>query len=110
MAAGFRFVCSGCDHNIEAWDEGNPYYINENGKKQYAYHPDVLRNRCIGNDSPHLCLSCGHEFMVDSEVPIAACPKCKVGKIVDTMELSGKACPYCKRGVFVVDPGWRPIS
>ena len=24
MAAGFRFVCSGCDHNIEAWDEGNP--------------------------------------------------------------------------------------
>ena len=110
MAAGFRFVCSGCDHNIEAWDEGNPYYINANGKKQYAYHPDVLRNRCIGNDSPHLCLSCGHEFMVDSEVPIAACPKCKAGKIVDTMELSGKACPYCKRGVFVVDPGWRPIS
>ena len=26
--------------SIEAWDEGNPYYINEDGKKQYAYHPD----------------------------------------------------------------------
>ena len=54
MAAGFRFVCSGCDHSVESWDDGNPYYVNEDGKKQYAYHPDPLRYRCIGNDSPNL--------------------------------------------------------
>ena len=93
-----------------SWDDGNPYYIDEDGKKQYAYHPSPLRNRCIGIDSPHLCLSCGHEFMVDSEAPIVACPKCKAREIVDTWTLSGKACPYCKTGVFVVDPEWHAIS
>ena len=110
MAEGVRFVCGGCDHSIEAWDDGNPYYIDEDGKKQYAYHPEPLRNRCIGIDSPHLCLSCGHEFVVDSEAPIVACPKCKAREIVDTWTLSGKACPYCKTGVFVVDPEWHAIS
>ena len=48
--------------------------------------------------------------MVDSEAPIVACPKCKAREIVDTWELSGKACPYCKTGVFVVDPEWYAIS
>ncbi len=27
MVQGFRFVCDKCDHNIVAWDDGNPYYI-----------------------------------------------------------------------------------
>ena len=66
VAQGFRFVCGGCAHTIEAWDEGNPYYIDDDGKKQYAYHPSDKRDLCIGNDSPHLCLSYGHEFMPDS--------------------------------------------
>ena len=48
--------------------------------------------------------------MVDSEAPITTCPKCKSSEIVDTMELDGKSCPYCKDGVFRVDPGWGPIS
>ena len=38
--------------------------------------------------------------MVDSEAPITTCPKCKSSEIVDTMELEGKSCPYCKEGVF----------
>ena len=25
---------------IEAWSDGNPYYIDDAGDKQYAYHPD----------------------------------------------------------------------
>ncbi len=111
MAQGFRFACSGCDRTIEAWDDGNPYYLDEDGKKHYAYHPrhDLLE-RCIGNDTPHLCLSCGHQFQVDSQSPIAACPKCSAEEIVNTLKLTDRACPYCKTGVFVVDPGWMPIS
>ena len=109
MAAGISFVCRGCDKTIEAWDDGNPYYM-EDGQKRYAYHPNHdLLDLCIGNDSPHLCLSCGHQFMVDSNAPITVCPECKARKIVCTMKLDGKACPYCKKGVFV-DSGWYAIS
>ena len=100
VAQSFQFVCGGCAHTIEAWDEGNPYYIDDDGKKQYAYHPSDKRDLCIGNDSPHLCLSCKKEFMADSEAPITACPKCKSSEIVDKMELARKSCPYCKAGVF----------
>ena len=89
MASGMRFVCRGCDKSIEAWDDGNPYYM-ENGRKQYAYHPGSLLELCIGNDSPHLCLSCGHEFMVDSNARITECPQCKAHLIVCTTMLDGK--------------------
>ena len=48
MGQGFRFVCNSCDHAIEAWDDGNPYYfesvITKTGvtqKKKYAYHPSA---------------------------------------------------------------------
>ncbi len=106
MAQGFRFVCGKCDHTIEAWDDGNPYYFDDDGKKKYAYHPnDELLKRCIGNDAEHLCLSCEKEFMVDLEAPITACPKCKSSEIVRKMELAGKSCPYCKEGVFRCELG-----
>ena len=117
MAQGFRFVCNSCDHTIEAWDDGNPYYfesvITKTGvtqKKKYAYHPSAERDQCVGNDSPHLCLACGKDFMVDSEAPITACPKCQSNEITDTMELGGKPCPYCHTGAFGVDPGFHVIS
>ena len=117
MAQGVRFVCNSCDHAIEAWDDGNPYYfesvITKTGvtqKKKYAYHPSAKFDQCVGNDSPHLCLACGKNFMVDSEAPIAACPKCQSNKITDTMELGGKTCPYCHTGVFDNDPGFDAIS
>ena len=118
MAQGVRFICGKCDRTIEAWDDGNPYYfesvITKAGevkqKKKYAYHPSHEFDLCIGNDSPHLCLSCGKEFMVDSEAPITACQKCKSSEIVDTMELAGKSCPSYKTGVFDVDPSWSQIS
>ena len=91
MAQGFRFVCGKCDHTIVAWNDGNPYYfesvITKTGKvkqkKKSAYHPNhELLERCVGNDAEHLCLSCKKEFMVDSQVPITTCPKCKSSKIV----------------------------
>ncbi len=54
MALGLRFVCDPCGHAIDAWDEGNPYYFDENGTKRYAYQPCRERDLCIGVESPHL--------------------------------------------------------
>ena len=118
MAQGFRFVCGKCDHTIVAWDDGNPYYFDETvitnpgvkQKKIYAYHQSSEFDRCVGNDSPHLCLSCGKEFMVDSEAPITARPKCTASEIVDTWSLGGKPCPYCHTGAFDEETGFHPIS
>lgn len=111
MAQGIRFVCSHCSRGIVAWSDGNPYFINAKGEKEYAYHPDHERlERCIGNDSPHLCLGCGEGFMVDSEAPISVCPKCGTSEIADTYRLAGCGCPFCKVGTFAQDPNFFAIS
>jgi DNA-directed RNA polymerase subunit RPC12/RpoP len=111
MAQAQRFVCDNCGHAVEAWSDGNPYYIDEAGAKQYAYHPDHERlARCVGNDSPHHCLECAAEFNVDSRAPIAACPSCGADEIIDSYELNGCRCPYCKAGTFAADPEFRCIS
>ena len=98
MAEGLRFVCDSCSKAIEAWDDGNPYYFDESGAKQYAYHPSAERQLCVGNDSPHLCLDCGHEFNVDSNAPSSTCEKCGSTSIVDSFRLEGRVCPECKVG------------
>lgn len=64
MADAKRFVCGSCRRVIEAWSDGNPYYLDRDGQKHYAYHPNHERlDRCIGNDLPHLCLACGEKFV-----------------------------------------------
>jgi predicted RNA-binding Zn-ribbon protein involved in translation (DUF1610 family) len=111
MAQGIKLVCNKCRKAIEAWDDGNPYYIEWDGTKHYAYHPDRENfERCIGNDDPHLCLSCGTEFMVDNLAPISRCPKCASEDICTTYHLDGKSCPFCTKGTFVRDPNYSCIS
>ncbi len=111
MAQGVRFICEKCGYAIEAWSDGNPYYLNANGVKQYAYHPDHDGlARCIGNDVPHICMSCGQEIMVDSRAPINSCPNCGKTELAQTFHLGGRRCPHCKAGVFVQDPDFNPIS
>jgi len=111
MAEGLRFVCSGCDHAIEVWSDGNPYYIDESGDKKYAYHPDHENlARCVGNDTPHLCLSCGEACKVDSRTPIRACPSCASDGLQPQFSLEGCRCPYCKQGSFEIDRGFYVIS
>lgn len=74
MVEAIRFICSECDKSIEARPDGNSYYLDENGQKQYAYHPDHKNlARCIGNDSPHLCLNCGEEFEFVSQCHSPTC-------------------------------------
>jgi DNA-directed RNA polymerase subunit RPC12/RpoP len=111
MARGILYACGVCHREIEAWSDGNPYFIDEDGQKHYAYHPDHERlAKCVGNDVPHLCLACGAEFMVDSRAPTSRCPKCSSESIRDIFELEGCACPYCKGGTFATDPGFSAIS
>ena len=51
MAAAIRIVCNGCKKSVEAWNDGNPYYLDEvTGEKRYADHPSEGFHRCIGND------------------------------------------------------------
>jgi DNA-directed RNA polymerase subunit RPC12/RpoP len=110
MAQCFRFVCDRCGDAIESWDEGKPYYVDDRGKKQYAYHPEPERELCVGVESPHLCLDCGDQFDVDSRDPVTTCPACTSPKIIDTFHLGGQTCPACKIGVFRIDPEFFCIS
>lgn len=111
MAQAILFECTSCDKSIESWSDGNPYYIDENGVKQYAYHPNMdALARCIGNDAPHICLGCGHEFMLDSLAPTTECPKCQSSNIKSDHDIEGEACPYCKKGVFEQDIYFFKIS
>jgi len=111
MAEALRFVCNSCGKAVESWSDGNPYYIDTLGNKQYAYHPDNERLAlCIGNDSPHICLGCGEEFNVDSISLASICPKCGSENITDTFELNGKTCPICKVGLFTLDRDFHCIS
>ena len=35
---GPKIVYDHCVSAIEAWDDGNPYFKNQDGEKEYAYH------------------------------------------------------------------------
>jgi len=110
MAEGRVFVCSSCAHAITAWDDGDPYYLDEQGEKRYAHHPDPARDRCVGIDESMLCLSCGAECMRDSRAPINACTQCASQTLIATWELDGVPCPRCKRGTYHIDPTSQMIS
>ncbi len=105
------FVCSGCGKCIKAWSDGNPYYIDSREQKRYVYHPDHENlARCVGNDVPHMCLSCGELFNVDSQQKTDHCPKCSSKTLSALIDLLGKACPLCHAGVFQKDLLHHPIS
>jgi hypothetical protein len=111
MAEARRFACTACGFDLVAWSDGNPYYRDERGKKQYAYHPDHENlARCVGNDVPHLCLGCGTEAKVDSARPRTSCRRCKSGTLVPTSELAGQPCPKCRKGIFEPDQRLHAIS
>ena len=111
MAECIRFVCSSCQKSIEAWSDGNPFYIDENGKKKYAYHPDHEElEKCIANDLPYLCLDCGQQVKIDSRKRTKNCPDCMSANVADTFSLEGVTCPMCDDGHFVRDSKFYCIS
>lgn len=100
MAEGKVFECSACSREVEAWDEGEPYYFDALGAKRYAFHPDPQRALCTGLDVSGLCLHCGAEIVYDTATPITRCPQCAADKVVEVWKLEGQQCPWCKAGVF----------
>ena len=110
MAERRTFRCDACRYAVEAWSDGNPYYV-ENGRKQYAHHPhhDALA-RCIGNDMPSICLACAASFTVDSNAPISTCPRCAESAIVALWRLEHRPCPKCHRGHLLNDSQSGAIS
>jgi predicted RNA-binding Zn-ribbon protein involved in translation (DUF1610 family) len=111
MAERRRFFCPACDFEIMAWSDGNPYYRDEKGEKQYAYHPDhEALERCIGNDVPHICLACAHRFRVDSNAPRTTCPACDGDAITPAFRLDGHSCPACHNASIRTDPDIAGIS
>lgn len=76
MAQGFVSRCTACPKEIEAWDEGHPYYVNYHGKKVYVYHPDHERARCTEVEIDVICLDCGKEARSDYANPRTKCSKC----------------------------------
>ncbi len=111
MAEGRTFICGHCRKSVQAWSDGNPYFIDEDGQKHHAYHPDHENlKKCIGNDLPHICLDCGHEFKSDSNSPATQCQQCTGHKLIPTFNLDGQTCPWCKQGVLEIDPTMWVIS
>jgi hypothetical protein len=105
MVDSRTFQCNQCYKTIEAQSDGNPYYMDSTGDKHYGYHPDHENlEKCIGNDTPHLCLSCSYEFKVDSRSPSVECKKCNSQNIADIYKLLGEKCPTCHKGSFRFDP------
>ena len=109
MAQSMIFQCVSCENCAEAWDDGDPYYIDLNRSLQgmprsrckvYVHHPSIPDQPLEGNDVPHLCLDCNHEFQVDTERPRETCTKCRSRNIVDAFLLEGRACPKCPDGSF----------
>jgi predicted RNA-binding Zn-ribbon protein involved in translation (DUF1610 family) len=111
MAEAVRFACPVCGEAVVAWSDGNPYYYGASGAKVYAYHPDhESLARCVGNDTPHLCLACGVETTVDSRAPRSACAACGEEHLVASFELEDQRRPACTTGRFVRDHDFFAVS
>lgn len=115
MAQGITFECTSCGNAVEAWDDGDPYYIDlkrsfrgvpRSRCKVYVYHPSIPDQPIEGVDVPHLCLDCNHGFRVDSERPRETCTKCRSRNIADACRLKGRSCPKCGRGSFEGSVSW----
>jgi hypothetical protein len=106
MASCLDIRCTHCDNTFASWSDGNPYYLDPERMltrprsrcKVYVYHPHHPEHPIVGNDVPHLCLSCNHEFMVDTEKPRSTCTKCRSTNIAETDECDGQVCPKCREG------------
>lgn len=101
MAVGLQMSCTECDFTIEAWSDGNPYYLDAKGVKRYAYHPSDELHLCTDVDTPHICLQCAHTFEVDSASPVHACPKCASEEISELWDLLNRRCPSCHKGDLI---------
>jgi len=45
MAYSKIFTCNHCDFSLSAWDEGNPYMTDNEGKRHFFYHPEDAQGK-----------------------------------------------------------------
>ena len=90
MAFGRRVVCTICARDFFAWDAGDPYYLNEAGRKIYPALPSAELHRCDETDTAILCLNCGTDGVSDSAVPATQCRRCGSSEIHGTGDLEGR--------------------
>ena len=133
MSACFEFRCPACGFEIEAWDSGNPYIIDDDGLRHFFYHPaesDVIepvvaRSRWAAGKSaleieaelPNhvgcmedvICLECAATAQVDYDECNRRCATCG-SETHRILELGGKRCPKCKQGRFPDEPTMGAIS
>ena len=51
MPACTEFTCSHCAFKIEAWDDGNRYLTDSEGKRHFFYHPgDITEMRIFAEE------------------------------------------------------------
>ncbi|MFO0915332.1 MAG: hypothetical protein U0795_20390 [Pirellulales bacterium] len=105
MALVMHFVCSRCRFDVEAWEIGRPYFVDENGQKEYIPHPTPipleLRPR-VRLEGDFLCLGCAKVLRRD-QGDTSPCPRCRGIDVLEATELEGKTCPRCHQGVFAED-------
>ena len=111
MADCRKFNCTCCSFTAEAWSDGNPYFIDEKGEKQYRFHPDHEGlARCSGNDASFICLECAHEFLMNSLSQVILCPACQSDSTFDSYNLDKEPCPSCKKGLLELDINFDAVS
>ncbi len=134
MSACYLHVCPACGFEVEAWDDGHPYIVDDAGRRHFFYHPaerdvidpivaksawakgltyDELQTevpRHLGNMAETICGDCGAEDRTDRGPNGFVCGKCGSHQVWDLMELAGKPCPKCKTGRFSDEPQLGGIS
>lgn len=134
VSASFIFKCPGCGFEIEAWDDGHPFIVDDFGERHFFYHPgerdvidavvavsawakgksspeiDVELSKHTGCMRDALCDDCGAELRIDSEPTSARCPACGSEHISEVLSLVGKRCPKCKANTFPKEPMLGSIS
>lgn len=134
MSARLSFRCPECYHEVETWDCGHPYILDDAGERHFFYHPaerdviDAVIDRSAwargktatqvleelpahcGCMSDVMCCGCGEVWKVDELSPALSCSKCRSADVVEPLKLGGKTCFKCKRGRFPDEPELSGIS
>lgn len=134
MSSSVLHRCPVCYYEIEAWDDGHPYILDDKGKARFYYHPieneqrrrildscawamgkrpeelAILLEQNSGVMSEFLCLDCRTVSKVDAEKRTPVCRKCRSGNVCDVKRLNGVACPKCGKGRFPENPPLHAIS
>ena len=134
MSARYLHRCPSCGFEIEVWDDGSPFILDDDGKRNYFCHPCeyvvidavVAKSKWAKGKTPAeieqelpkhigrvidaICLDCGTTSHRNEALKPRPCRKCKSRAIHAVMDLGGKRCPKCKQGSFPAEPEFTAIS